>query len=845
MSTWGRRGIVSAYTIAAVGLVGAASWAMTALWQPGTEPASLLPSETFFVATVDGSAAHADAYKKTAEYDAFYESGLADLFTKMIDFAVEQDNSGNAEKIREAANDLLSNGAVVGSFLPEGNPPIPGVVIVLKDNAKWFRPAVNLLEQGLDSQRISAEKVTIEGRSVVRWDLPNSPGIEMGLWQDGGHMVLAVGQNAVKTSIESAAGKRPSLLKNERFQQIASQETDFTQNSLVWLDWQLLQKTYGDIPIPVPNGKQLSVADVLKFVGLDKMDHAVARGGYKGAALWSEATIGGLSGNPSGVLTLKDLPPLPESFTSFSAMHVDTAGFYNKLTSMSQEVASFAGENERDQVDQILESLPQMLGFDPKADVFDHFGNVLCAYDDARGGLFGMGSTVCLSLKDSDAVAEFISSQMDRLEKAEEDGNYPDWPVYPLRVEQGDDELIIFDLREDGGDSIQMGALRVVGDWLVLSVMPQSIAAFEMRLNDELPSWKADGEYAEAMAELPKEFSTITVINTRNSYQLLLTLGTTALPFIQQAILQSDFMEDVEELPFYVEDFPPAERVTHPLFPNVSVSVPGEDGIKFISRASTFGVPMQGSSSSVSSAATVGVLTALLLPAVQSARQAARRSQSKNNLKQMGLAMHNYYDTFRELPRGTVPNEKLKPEQRLAWTYSILPFIEQAALYEGMDKDAAWNKGPNQAMSEVHIPVFINPNQGDDPGRYGQTHYAGIAGVGKDAPKLGVNDKGAGMFGYDRKVTFRDVTDGLSNTMMITEINDNYGPWSQGGKSTLRSLTKKPYINGPDGIGSPGQRDTVEVLLGDGSVRSISENIDPEVFEAMSTIRGGEVIDNF
>ena len=285
--------------------------------------------------------------------------------------------------------------------------------------------------------------------------------------------------------------------------------------------------------------------------------------------------------------------------------------------------------------------------------------------------------------------------------------------------------------------------------------------------------------------------------------------------------------------------------MTHPLFPNVSVSVPGEDGIKFISRASTFGVPMQGSSSSVSSAATIGVLTALLLPAVQSARAAARRAQSKNNLKQMGLAMHNYYDTFRELPRGTVPNEKLKPEQRLAWTYSILPFIEQAAVYEVMDKDVAWNKGANEEMAELRIQVFQNPGLDEDYGQFGQIHYAGIAGVGKDAPKLDVKDKGAGMFGYDRKVTFRDVTDGLSNTMMITETQDDFGPWARGGKSTLRSLTKKPYINGPDGIGSPVNMEAVEVLMGDGSVRSISENVDPEVFEAMSTIRGGEVIGDF
>jgi len=842
MNAWGRRGIVSVYAAAAVGILGAAGWAASALWQKETSPVSLLPERTFLVVAHDGSKAHEEAYAETAEYAAFYESGLADLFSSMIDFAVAQDDSGNAEKVREAANDLLANGVLIGFYLPETQTPIPGLVAVLKDNAKWYRPAAGLLEQGLRNQQIPLETVTVEGRSVSRFDIPNSPGIEVGLWQDGGHLVLAVGQDAVKTSLESAAGKRSSLADNDLHQRLMDDDVDFTQNSMAWLDWKLLRETYGDIPIPAPNGKQLTVGEIVHFIGLDKMNEIIVRSGYKESALWSEMLVSGIGTDKSKTLKLDDLPPLPQNFTSFSAFRTDVAGFYDKLKSMAEEAASFAGENERAQLDAVLESLPQMLGFDPKADIFDHLGHVFCGYDDANTGIFGMGTTVCLSLKDSDAIAEFISSQMDRLEKAEENGTYPDWPVYPVRIEQEDGDLIIFDLRDEDGQSVQLGALKVVEDWLVLAVMPQSIEAFRLRLDEVLPSWEAEGEYEDALDDLPKEFSSLTVVNTRNSYQLLMNLAVTALPFVQQAILQSDLMEEVEELPFYVEDFPPPELVSHPLFPNVTMSVPTKNGCQIITRASTYGVPMQGSSGGMTAAATVGVGAALLLPAIQQARAAARRAQSKNNLKQMGLAMHNFHSVWNELPRGTVPNEKLKPTERLAWTYSVLPFVENAALYETMNKDLAWDKGQNQRAAEIRVPVFENPGLDDDGGQYGQIHYAGIAGVGKDAPSLSVNDKGAGMFGYDRKVRFRDVTDGTSNTMMITEINDDLGPWSQGGKSTLRSLTKKPYINGPDGIGSPVNMDSVEVLMADGSVRSISANIDPKVFEALSTIQGGERI---
>jgi prepilin-type processing-associated H-X9-DG protein len=120
----------------------------------------------------------------------------------------------------------------------------------------------------------------------------------------------------------------------------------------------------------------------------------------------------------------------------------------------------------------------------------------------------------------------------------------------------------------------------------------------------------------------------------------------------------------------------------------------------------------------------------------------------------------------------------------------------------------------------------------------------GIAGLGKDGPLLEVGDKGAGIFGYNRGCSFRDITDGTSNTMMVSEAIKDFGGWGVGGKSTVRALTQKPYINGPDGLGSP-WHGGMHVLMADGSVRFVSENIAPEVLEALSTIAGGEIVGDF
>jgi prepilin-type processing-associated H-X9-DG protein len=107
-----------------------------------------------------------------------------------------------------------------------------------------------------------------------------------------------------------------------------------------------------------------------------------------------------------------------------------------------------------------------------------------------------------------------------------------------------------------------------------------------------------------------------------------------------------------------------------------------------------------------------------------------------------------------------------------------------------------------------------------------------------------VTSEKAGVFGYNRATRIQDIRDGTSNTMMITETHKDFGPWSAGGPSTIRSLTTKPYINGPDGIGGP-TPGGCNILLADGSVRFVSESVDPKIFEALSTIRGGETVGGF
>jgi type II secretory pathway pseudopilin PulG len=238
------------------------------------------------------------------------------------------------------------------------------------------------------------------------------------------------------------------------------------------------------------------------------------------------------------------------------------------------------------------------------------------------------------------------------------------------------------------------------------------------------------------------------------------------------------------------------------------------------------------------------VLLALLLPAVQQARAAARRTQSKNNLKQIALALHNYESTYQSFPGGSYPNEQLKPEERLSWQAAILPFMEQSVLHQSINFEAAWDDESNRNAAVTRLPVYMNPGYPASSVGPAETHYVGIAGLGKDAPTLPAKSNRAGVFAFNRTTRFSDITDGMSNTMMTSETSGPFGSWIAGGDATIRSLTTKPYINGSDGIGGP-YTGGCQIGLADGSVRFVSENIDPVVFERLSTMADGNVIGEF
>jgi prepilin-type processing-associated H-X9-DG protein len=209
-----------------------------------------------------------------------------------------------------------------------------------------------------------------------------------------------------------------------------------------------------------------------------------------------------------------------------------------------------------------------------------------------------------------------------------------------------------------------------------------------------------------------------------------------------------------------------------------------------------------------------GILLALLLPAVQAAREAARRAQSTNNLRQINLALHNYHDTHGTLPPAVVTDADGKP--LYSGRVLLLPFLEQQPLYSQFDLTQEWDSPRNMPVSQTMLPVFVDPSS--PPQAPGKTDYLFVTGKGT-------------VFEASKATKFEEITDGLSNTLVLVEVKDSGVQWAEPKDLNITQPMSLPPGNHPGGNSA---------AFADGSVRILSKNVSPTIIHSAATKAGGE-----
>lgn len=288
--------------------------------------------------------------------------------------------------------------------------------------------------------------------------------------------------------------------------------------------------------------------------------------------------------------------------------------------------------------------------------------------------------------------------------------------------------------------------------------------------------------------------------------------------------------------------------------------------------------------------AIIAILIALLLPAVQQAREAARRSTCKNNLKQIGIAMHNHHDVYGKLPVGIAGTLHGDGRSRAGWGWAwgayILPYMDQAPLYETINNRVFSDSGVGSTAEIARARVAVIPNfecpsaavQRVGNGQRMQ-NYAGNAGWnwtgGDHSRDVDLNNGNSNtadgvLFFADPRVDadrtgvkFRDMTDGATNTLLVAEKAGN-DTGTQGGApcrhcscnaiwsnhadgnppnnevSEHLGTTRRAFNNNTERAFHSFHTGGVQGVLCDGSARFFSENMDSSIRQAIGTRAGGE-----
>lgn len=700
------------------------------------------------------------------------------------------------ENLQDVAETILRHPAAVflsGVSPAGGRPEVRGAVVVrLGDDLKQFHSFLEEIQDRVWKDRVRSAQ--FGGRGWYRISL--GEGLPAILWgSHQGYLIAAVGEGELESLLKRMHGEPPAWLAAVRKGCAVPRPANTVYVNIKGI----LDLAWPRIPDP-----QAKAA--LETLGLRSVTHLASMTGLDETGVVTRAVLG-LEGDNLGIFRLADAPPLtpadltpiPRDATIAAAFRLEPERAFETFVDLLGKIDPRAKEGfSRD-----VRGLDAEVGFSLRDDVLKSLGSVWCVYAaPSGGGVTPSAFTAVVRVKDSARLAKAHGQLMARLREEfsgedRSDGRSPQYREF--RFAGHDIHYLGMGRAAFGLGVFAVPSWCLTRNELILGLSPQSVKAVLSRASGS-PSLARSPEVAKLFAagKAPVKLFYVDTAEVFRSYY----------PWVQTMLLASSQMSAGGGPQIDLASLPSPGAIARHLRPTVAAVWRTPSGIEMVQRQT---LPVAAIGPSLLAGASAW------MPAIGGARFASQQSRSMNNLKQIGLALHNYADVHRAFPPAYSVNKEGKP--LLSWRVHILPYIEQSQLYEQFHLDEPWDSEHNKKLLATVPATYRSPTS---KAAAGKTAYLAVSG-----PRS--------VFPGKEPIGFARITDGTSNTVMVVETPDALAvEWTR--PDDFVPDAKDPAKRLLD------SRKSVLGLFADGSVRALSGSLSAETWSALFTRDGGEVI---
>ena len=672
-----------------------------------------------------------------------------------------------------------------------------GLVLELGDNADKTLGAIKSLLNLTDAP---LEKVTFDGQDGLKITMPpHGPFTEVGVVQHNGYLVAATSEEMTNEILgRMKQGEVASWLG-----QLQAKQKYVRTSALGTIDAATLKKRL----MPLADEQAVKVIEAIGLNNLERLDYSC---GYAQTDFAQQFRIK-FDGAPTGIfatfgdkgITDKDLAHFPADSFAALALSIDGKKVLDEATSILIQLDPNAAED----MARGMIQLQSQTGIDLRK-LFSNVGPTFTLHNGYSDGILS-GAQFRTTIQDP---AWFEKTIDDVMKLAQMQAGVP------MSIDSIEQNGKAVKTMRFGGMPVPVEPSWMMnGDQMTMTLFPSTMAsASKPDMAAPLTNKKSFAPYLQLLKPSDGKVIGFSYMETKYSFELF--YGYACLASAMGKNMIAGEIDQVLPLPFSDEQMakvkahlndlqlPSCRSIAKHLTPEVGVIRKEKDAIVFEMHSTVAGSNL--------TIAIPGVAVGMLLPAVQAVREAARRTTSMNNLRQLSLASHNFASNYQRLPSGDGPVRPGGPA--VSWRVKLLPFIEEGNLYEQYNFDEPWDSENNMKVAKQMPATFMNPQS---TAQEGFTVYRGVGGV---SGVMGVDDKGKSV-----RRTFGEITDGTSNTIMFVECPDHMAvPWTKpdGGIDPEKASPQQLQGNFSGGF---------NVSFCDGSTYFIASSLGTETFKAL------------